>query len=39
LYVASAEDQKSIMMLETIVANGTTIPPIIIIQGQMHMEN
>jgi DDE superfamily endonuclease len=26
-------------MLETIIANGTTIPPIIIIQGRMHMEN
>ena len=26
-------------MLETIVANGTTIPPIIIIQGRVHMEN
>ena len=26
-------------MLETIAANGTTIPPIIIIQGRQHMEN
>jgi hypothetical protein len=26
-------------MLETIIANGTTIPPIIIIQGRQHMES
>src|SRR3984957_5096927 len=26
-------------MLETIIANGTTIPPIIIIQGQQHIKN
>ena len=26
-------------MHETIAANGTTIPPIIIIQGRQHMEN
>jgi hypothetical protein len=26
-------------MVETIVANGTTIPPMIIIQGRVHMEN
>ena len=26
-------------MIETIIANGTTIPPIIIIQGKQHMES
>ena len=26
-------------MVETIIANGTTIPPIIIIQGKQHMES
>jgi hypothetical protein len=26
-------------MVETIIVNGTTIPPIIIIQGKQHMEN
>jgi len=26
-------------MIETIIANGTTIPPLMIIQGKQHMEN
>jgi hypothetical protein len=39
LYTATAEDRKSITMVETIIANGTTIPPIIIIQGKQHMES
>jgi len=26
-------------MVETIIANGTTIPPLMIIQGKQHMEN
>jgi hypothetical protein len=39
LYTATAEDRKSITMVETIIANGTTIPLIIIIQGKQHMES
>ena len=26
-------------MVETIIANGTTIPPLMIIQGKQHMES
>jgi hypothetical protein len=39
LYTTTAEDRKSITMDETIIADGTTIPPIIIIQGKQHIES
>jgi hypothetical protein len=39
LYTATAEDWKSITMIETIIANRTVIPPLIIIQGKQHIEN
>jgi hypothetical protein len=31
LYTATAEDRKSITIIETIIANGIVIPPLIII--------
>jgi DDE superfamily endonuclease len=39
LYTATAEDRKSLTIIETIIANGTTIPPVMIIQGKRHIEN
>jgi hypothetical protein len=39
LYTATAEDRKSLTMIETIVADGTAIPPVMIIQGKQHMES
>jgi primosomal protein N' len=39
LYTATAKDRKSITMIETIIANGIVIPPLMIIQGKQHMEN
>jgi hypothetical protein len=35
----TTKDRKSIMIVETIIANGTTIPPLMIIQGKQHMES
>jgi hypothetical protein len=34
-----AENRKSVTVIESICANGTTIPPIIIVQGRRHMES
>jgi hypothetical protein len=39
LYTATAKNRKSITMIETIIANGTVIPPLMIIQGKQHMKN
>lgn len=39
MYVPMAENRKSITMIETICANGTSTPPIVIIQGRQHMES
>jgi hypothetical protein len=39
MYTATAEDCKSITIIETIIANRKTIPPIIIIQSRQHMES
>jgi hypothetical protein len=39
MYTATAGDRKSITMIETIIANGKTIPPVMIIQGRQHMES
>lgn len=39
LYTATAEDWKSITIIQTIIANGTVIPPLMIIQSKQHVEN
>jgi hypothetical protein len=40
LYSLSPENRRSITIIETIAANGTTpIPPVIIVQGKYHMES
>jgi hypothetical protein len=39
LYTATAEDRKSLTIIETIIADRTTIPPVMIIQGKRHIEN
>jgi hypothetical protein len=39
LYTTTAKDRKSITIVETIIANGMTIPPLIIIQGKQYMES
>ena len=39
MYVPMAENRKSVTVIESISAIGTTIPPIIIVQGRQHMES
>jgi len=39
MYVAFAEDRKSVTLVETVCADGSTIPPVIIVQGKQHMES
>jgi hypothetical protein len=34
-----AENRKSLTIIETICAAGTSIPPIVIVQGRQHMES
>lgn len=38
-YTATAEDRKSITIIETTIANGIVILPLMIIQGKQHIEN
>jgi len=37
IYIASPENQKSLSIIKTISANGTTFPPVVIVQGKNHM--
>jgi hypothetical protein len=39
MYTPSPENRKTITLVETIAADGTTIPPAIIVQGKCHMDN
>jgi hypothetical protein len=39
VYTASPENRRSISIIETISAVGKTIPPVLIIQGKLHMES
>jgi len=39
LYTATAKDRKSLTMIETIIADRTTIPPFMTIQGKQHIES
>ena len=39
MYVPMAENRKSITMIESICANGTATPLIIIVQGRQHMKS
>lgn len=38
-YAAMAENRKSMTVVETVSAIGKTVPPVLIIQGKLHMES
>jgi hypothetical protein len=38
VYIASPENRKSLTIVETISANGSSIPPVVIVQGKHHMK-
>jgi len=39
MYIEAPENRQSLTILETISAAGLSIPPFLIIQGKLHMEN
>jgi hypothetical protein len=39
VYTASPENRRSISIIEIISAAGKTIPPVLIIQGKLHIES
>jgi hypothetical protein len=39
MYIKAPENRQSLTILETVSAAGHALPPFLIIQGKLHMEN